>query len=132
MQSENASPSSEVFEARTEARLNGIDLRLNDHSSDYARLEILLAALGLLLALLIVYLGWRVENSAVKAATQKAKDELGNAEDEIKGYVAAAKDTLGEARKVLRDIEGHKAMSSQHLESIERVKSSISQANRKK
>lgn len=115
-----------------ETRVNSIDDRFDDQANAYSRNESLLAGLGLLLTLLILYLGWRVEKSAIQAATSVAKDDLKQSKQDTESCVAEAKKILENARQVLIDIEGHKALAVQRIDEINQLQDDVVQKNEKK
>ncbi|WP_152569444.1 MULTISPECIES: hypothetical protein [Sphingomonas] len=115
-----------------EVKIGALDKRLDEQNEAYARVEILLGVFGVLLTLLVIYLGWRVEQSAIRAATGVAKDDLKDSKEEIENCVTESKQALKDTQRILLQIEGHKVVAAQDVEKIRQYKINVSEANPKK
>ena len=102
----------------------------------YARgldnIQILLGVFAVLITVLIIYLGFKVEKSAIKAATDEAISQLAQAQERIEGCVTKAEAASTKAERLLIDLEGHKELAASHLEKIRRMERDVHESNPKK
>ena len=115
-----------------ETRVSDFEKRLDDQGDSYARAEIILAAFGIILTILVIYLGWRVERSAIQAATGVAKEDLKRSKEEVEGCVKESKEVLVEAKSILLDIRGHKALAAESVEEIRVMRTNVTPSSEKK
>jgi hypothetical protein len=110
-----------VLEARQDDLLD----RVAAQDTAYGRFEGLLAVFAVLITLLVIYAAWKTERSAIKAATDAAKDEIKGSLAEVEECVGRAKSAADKSEEVLLEIEGHKKVAASDARAIRANRESV-------
>lgn len=115
-----------------EQRHEGLQNLVQAQDVAYARVEVLLAAFAIILTILVIYLGFRVEQSAIKSAAAQGKKELDDSKSEIEGCVNTVRAMLADAKVTMLEIEGHKLVAASDTQEIRNLKDQVTQSNPKR